>query len=101
MLPVIEGDEETAWQIWLYSLILIPFTIVLTYPLHVNGVFYTGVALLLGGIFLQKAWKLLQAPSDRQVARSLFKFSIFYLMLLCAGMVVDVLPVTHQLLAIL
>jgi len=82
-----------------YSLILIPFTILLPYTLHVNRIFYTAVALGLGAIFLQKAWKLLQTPSDRQVARSLFKFSIFYLMLLCAGMVVDVLPVTHQLLA--
>ncbi|MFZ9739810.1 MAG: heme o synthase [Prochlorotrichaceae cyanobacterium] len=101
MLPVIAGDEETAWQIWLYSLILIPFTIALAYPLQVNGVFYIGVAVLLGVIFLQKAWQLLKAPSDRQVARSLFKFSIFYLMLLCAGMVVDVLPITHKLLALL
>jgi protoheme IX farnesyltransferase len=54
---------------------------------------------LLGGIFVQKAWQLLRTPSERDVARSLFKYSILYLMLLCAGMVVDSLPVTHQLTA--
>jgi len=30
-------------------------------------------------------------PSNRELARSLFKFSILYFMVLCAGMVVDVL----------
>lgn len=96
MLPVIEGDEETARQIWIYTLLLLPLTLVLTYPLHASGAVYAGVALFLGGIFAQKAWQLLQEPHDRDKARSLFKYSIFYLMLLCAGMVVDSLPVTHQ-----
>jgi protoheme IX farnesyltransferase len=98
MLPVVKGDAETAQQIWWYTLILVPFTLVLTVPLQVNGWLYVGIALVLGGIFIQKAWQLLQSPSDRQKARGLFKYSIFYLMLLCAGMVVDVLPLTHKLL---
>ncbi|MCU0518746.1 MAG: heme o synthase [Oscillatoria sp. Prado101] len=99
MLPVIEGDESTARQIWLYTLILLPVTLLLVYPLHATGAVYAGVAVLLGVIFAQKAWQLLRAPSERNVARSLFKYSILYLMLLCAGMVVDSLPVTHQLAA--
>lgn len=99
MLPVIEGDESTARQIWLYTLILLPVTLLLVYPLHAAGAVYAGVAVLLGGILAQKAWQLLQAPSERDVARSLFKYSILYLMLLCAGMVVDSLPVSHQLTA--
>lgn len=65
------------------------------------GAVYAAIALLLGGIFVQKAWQLMQAPSDLQVARSVFKYSIFYLMLLCAGMALDSLPVTHQLTAML
>ncbi|MEM8602914.1 MAG: heme o synthase [Cyanobacteria bacterium P01_H01_bin.121] len=96
MLPVIAGDEATAKQIWFYTLILVPLTLALVYPLHTNGWFYGGAAIALNVLFLKKAWQLLQQPSDRQVARSLFKYSIFYLMLLCAGMVIDVLPVTHQ-----
>lgn len=96
MLPVIEGDEPTAKQIWIYSLILIPVTLLLVYPLHTSGLVYAILAVGLGVIFLQKAWELLQSPHDKDMARSLFKYSILYLMLLCAAMVVDSLPITHQ-----
>ncbi len=96
MLPVIKGDEITAKQIWIYSLILVPSTLLLVYPLHTSGFVYAAIALILGGIFLQKAWQLLQSPSERNTARSLFKYSILYLMLLCAAMVVDSLPITRE-----
>lgn len=97
MLPVIEGNEPTSRQIFYYTLALIPVTLLLVYPLHVMGAVYAAIALLLGGIFVQKAWKLMQTPSDLQVARLVFKYSILYLMLLCAGMALDSLPITHQL----
>ncbi len=93
MLPVIEGDEETAKQIWVYTLLMLPATFVLVYPLGVCGAVYSIGAVGLGWIFIRKAWQLLQAPSDRDRAKSLFKYSIYYLMLLCLGMVVDSLPV--------
>ncbi|MGL5079961.1 MAG: heme o synthase [Microcoleaceae cyanobacterium] len=96
MLPVIAGNEPTAKQIWGYTLILVPTTLLMVYPLHASGVVYAGIALLLGTIFVKKAWQLLQSPEDKQVARSLFKYSILYMMLLCAGMVVDSLPVTQR-----
>jgi protoheme IX farnesyltransferase len=64
--------------------------------LHTSGFVYGAIALILGGIFLQKAWQLLQSPSERNTARSLFKYSIFYLMLLCLAMVIDSLPITHS-----
>lgn len=96
MLPVVVGDAPTTRQIFAYSLVLIPVTLLLVYPLGVTGVVYAAIALVLGGMLLQKAWVLMQNPSDRQLARSLFKFSILYLMLLCAGLVVDTLPITHQ-----
>lgn len=101
MLPVVEGNEITARQILYYTLALIPITLLLIYPLHVMGAVYGAIALLLGGLFVHKAWKLLQNPSDLQAARSTFKYSILYLMLLCAGMGLDSLPVTHQLVALL
>ena len=96
MLPVVVGNEPTARQIFYYTLILLPVTLLLVYPLHVMGAVYCGIALLLGGVFVQKAWQLMQAPSDLQVARSVFKYSILYLMLLCAGMGLDSLPFTHE-----
>jgi protoheme IX farnesyltransferase len=96
MLPVVVGNEPTARQIFYYTLILLPVTLLLVYPLHVMGAVYCGTALLLGSVFVQKAWQLMQAPSDLQVARSVFKYSILYLMLLCAGMGLDSLPFTHE-----
>jgi heme o synthase len=97
MLPVVVGEAPTARQIWIYTLLLIPVTLLLVYPLHVLGAVYAAIALLLGGVFMAKAWALLQAPADLAVARSLFKYSILYMMLLSAGMAIDSLPVTHHL----
>lgn len=95
MLPVVAGNAATTRQIFAYSLVLIPVTLLLVYPLNVTGVVYGAIALLLGGIFIQKTWVLMKNPDDRQQARSLFKFSILYLMLLCAGMAVDTVPIMH------
>lgn len=97
MLPVVVGDAPTAKQIWVYTLLLVPVTLLMVYPLHTLGTIYTVVALALGAVFIAKAWSLLQAPSDQQLARSLFKYSILYMMLLSAGMAVDSLPVTRDL----
>ncbi|MEM8637460.1 MAG: heme o synthase [Cyanobacteria bacterium P01_G01_bin.54] len=99
MLPVVAGDEVTGQQIWLYTVLLIPASFVLVYPCGAVSWVYAGFAMVLGVIFLQKAWQLSQAPSDRTLAKSTFKYSILYMMLLCTGMVIDSLPVTHQMAA--
>lgn len=101
MLPVVKGDVVTAKQIWIYTLLLIPATLLMVYPLHVMGAVYAAIALGLGAVFMVKAWALLQAPSDPLLARSLFKYSILYMMLLSAGMALDSLPVTQHLLTAL
>jgi len=36
MLPV-AGDEHTSQQIWLYTLLLVPATLLLVYPMHVSS----------------------------------------------------------------
>ncbi len=46
-------------------------------------------------LFLQKAWQLRNHYDDRDLVRGTFKYSIFYMMLLSAGMVVDSLPVVR------
>ncbi|MEM9543967.1 MAG: heme o synthase [Cyanobacteria bacterium P01_E01_bin.42] len=89
MLPVIEGEEETVKQIWLYTLATIACTVLLVYPLGALSWIYGAIALLLNAVFLYKAWQLKQSPADIVLAKSLFKFSILYMMLLCVGMVVD------------
>ncbi|ODH03015.1 protoheme IX farnesyltransferase [Nostoc sp. KVJ20] len=97
MLPVIEGDTATVKQIWYYTLVTVFATVLLVYPLGASGILYAVIALSLGGLFIHKSWRLLQNPEDRTVARELFLYSISYMMLLCLGMVVDSLPVTHNL----
>jgi protoheme IX farnesyltransferase len=97
MLPVVAGEESTTRQIWIYTLLVVPASLLLIYPLRASGVVYGAIALLLGSIFLKKAWQLLQAPTDKQLARSMFKYSILYMMLLCTGIVVDSLPITQHL----
>jgi protoheme IX farnesyltransferase len=96
MLPVVVGDAPTSRQIFYYTLALIPMSLLLVYPLQAMGLVYATAALLLGSVFVKKAWQLMQAPSDYAAARSLFKFSILYMMLLCAVMGIDSLPMTQQ-----
>jgi protoheme IX farnesyltransferase len=96
MLPVIAGNQETARQIWYYTLLTVVATLLLVYPLRQSGTVYAAIAIYLGGVFIHKAWQLLQNPQERNLARGLFLFSISYMMLLCLGMVVDSLPVIHN-----
>lgn len=99
MMPVVAGEESTTRQIWFYTLLVVPVSLLLIYPLGVSGILYGAIAIWLGSVFLQKAWQLLQNPTDNQLARSLFKYSILYMMLLCTGIVVDSLPITQHLTA--
>jgi protoheme IX farnesyltransferase len=95
MLPVVEGAKVTAQQILLYTLLIVPVSLLLVYPCNVMGMVYTISAIILGGAFIYKASQLIKEPSDRNVARSVFKYSILYLGLLCVAMGVDSLPFAH------
>jgi protoheme IX farnesyltransferase len=54
------------------------------------GLFYLCGALVLGGLFLYKSWELTRHPSDqKQLARNLFFYSVWYLGLIFAVMVID------------
>ncbi len=97
MLPVVEGTQSTVKQIWIYTIITVAFSFVFIYPLHSAGFIYFSIALILGLTFTHKAWQLLQQPESKDCAKSMFKYSILYLMLLSAGIVLDSLDWSHQL----
>ena len=97
MLPVVKGEEVTVNQIWIYSWLVVPCSLLLVYPVGNLGLVYGIAAIYLGYKFLYKAWELKQDPNSNQLARGMFKYSIFYMMLLCVAMIVDTLPVTRQL----
>ncbi len=96
MLPVVAGNKATVWQIWWYTLVTVAATFLLIYPLQQTGIVYGAIALYLGGVFIYKAWQLMQNPEDKNIAKGVFLYSISYMMLLCLGMVVDSLPLTHH-----
>ncbi|AFZ47977.1 protoheme IX farnesyltransferase [Cyanobacterium stanieri PCC 7202] len=89
MLPVVEGAIPTVKQIWVYTIITVVFSFVLIYPLQTSGLVYLISAIALGAFFIAKAWELQQKPEDKDRAKSMFKYSILYMMLLCTGMVID------------
>jgi heme o synthase len=99
MLPVVAGEEATVKQIWIYSCLMVPCSLMLIYPFGNLGIIYGAIAIYLGYKFLYKAWELKQEPTSNPLARGMFKYSIFYMMLLCVAMIIDTLPLTHQLLA--
>jgi len=89
MLPVVKGGKPTAQQILIYTVLLLPITLLLVYPLGIMGVVYGLSALGLGLWFVIKAVKLLRLEGDRVYARSLFKYSVLYLALLYTAMAID------------
>ncbi|HEY2131527.1 MAG TPA: heme o synthase [Acetobacteraceae bacterium] len=96
MLPVVAGAKETRRQIFLYTLVLVPVTL-LPWLLHETGAIYGISALLLGLGFLASVWRVLRDRQDEAgvsltrdaPARAAFKYSILYLFVLLGAMAVD------------
>ena len=87
MLPVTHGNEFTLLSILLYTILLVLVTI-LPYLTGMSGLIYLVIALVLGGKFLHGAIRLRRNP-ETQVAMDLFWFSINYLMILFAALLLD------------
>jgi heme o synthase len=88
MLPNVCGQERTKREIVYYSIVLVAASLAL-YPLHVMGALYFGAAALLGAIFLLDALRAWREASGKVRARELFRYSLLYLALMCAAMVLD------------
>lgn len=87
MLPVTHGARFTQLHILLYTLLLVATTALPTL-IGMSGLIYLCSALLLGAYFLWLAWKLYQQYSE-PLARKTFKYSINYLALLFAALLLD------------
>ncbi len=87
MLPVTHGKEYTRLQVLLYTLILLAVSL-LPYAIRMSGLFYLAAAVVLGSIFTAYAARLHAAYSDA-LARATFRYSILYLALLFAALLVD------------
>ncbi len=89
MLPVIRGEHETRWQIFLYTLELVGLTLLL--PLFGLGgsVYFVG-AVLLGLWLISSAWRVWKQGGNK-LAWKMYRYSSMYLAFLFAVLVVDAL----------
>jgi protoheme IX farnesyltransferase len=90
MLPVVAGARATKRQMLLYTLVLWPCALA-PYVLGVAGAVYAGAALALSAVFTGLAVKVWLDPTHRS-AKQMFGFSILYLFLLFALLLVDRAP---------
>ena len=87
MLPVTHGKRYTRLQVLLYTLILFAASL-LPYVIRMSGALYLAAATILGAIFLAHALRIHFAYTDA-VAQKTFRYSIAYLALLFAALLVD------------
>jgi protoheme IX farnesyltransferase len=87
MLPVTHGVEFTRLHVLLYTIILILVTL-LPYLVGMSGLIYLASAVILDGIFLYYAIRL-QSGKHPSIAMKTFGYSIFYLMLMFAALLID------------
>jgi protoheme IX farnesyltransferase len=87
MLPVTHGAEYTRKTILRYTLALFAVSL-LPCAVGMSGPLYAVAAALLSGGFVLRAWRMLHHYSDA-LARSTFKYSIWYLAALFFALLVD------------
>ena len=87
MLPVTHGDEFTRLHLLLYTFLLVATTL-LPFATGMSGPFYLGAALILDAAFLGFAFRIWRAYSHA-LARKTFAYSIFYLAMMFAALMVD------------
>ena len=87
MLPVTHGMAHTGLQVWRYSLALAAGT-ALPWVVGMSGVVYLVAACALNAVFLRYGWLVHKRYSD-QIARKSFAWSIMYLALLFAALLLD------------
>jgi protoheme IX farnesyltransferase len=88
MLPVVAGRAATTRQILIYSGLLV-IASELPWALGFAGAIYGVIAAACGGLFLLLAYRLNKSGADRHAAHRLFLFSISYLFVLFAVLLVE------------
>ncbi|MGA2816543.1 MAG: heme o synthase [Xanthobacteraceae bacterium] len=88
MLPVVAGEAETRRQILLYSLVLAPLGVA-PWFLGYTGPLYAVVAIAAGAVIVALALRVRGERSGHAASKQMFAFSILYLFLLFATLLVD------------
>lgn len=87
MLPVVSGVLETKRQIMLYTVLLLPVTLV-PWMLGTASIFWAGLAVVLGIVFIVHAVRVWFDEGDT-AARKMFRYSLTYLFVLFGALMVD------------
>ncbi|MFC1672994.1 heme o synthase [Pseudomonadota bacterium] len=87
MMPVVVGSHKTKVQMLIYTLLLVPVTLIPGF-IGMSGLLYTAGAGALGALFLYHCWKLLKDEDDSH-AKPTFLFSILYLSLIFLFLLID------------
>ena len=87
MLPVTHGDKFTRLHVLFYTILLFAVTL-LPFATRMSGLIYLFAAAALGAVFLYYAVRIYRDYSDR-LAQTTFRYSILYLMLLFAALLID------------
>jgi len=88
MLPVTHGEAYTRLNILLYTILLCIITVI-PYLTGMSGLIYLVAAIGLGARFLFDTIQMMRFPDDLDRAMGTFKYSINYLGLLFAALLVD------------
>ena len=91
MLPVVAGADETRKQIVIYSALLVMVAL-LPALLHLGGAAYALTAIVAGGVLLARALTVHRVRDGRaaeRAARRLFAYSIVYLFVLFAVLLLE------------
>jgi protoheme IX farnesyltransferase len=91
MLPVVAGPDETRRQILIYTMLLVPLSMLPAF-MRLGGMVYLTAAILLGCTLLALALRVYRIREGRaadRAAKQMFNFSIIYLFLLFAVLLVE------------
>jgi protoheme IX farnesyltransferase len=88
MMPNVHGVHETKRQMLLYTLMLIPLTI-MPAVVGISGLVYGVAAVALGLRFLQLCWRIMREDGVTPTTWKLYKYSLSYLALLFVAMAAD------------
>jgi len=92
MLPVVAGAAKTKRQILLYSIVLATVAAIVPPAIGMATPVYGVIAAVLGALFVWLAWQVYRMPesdSEMRPARRLFAWSMLYLFLLFAILLVE------------
>jgi heme o synthase len=88
MMPVVRGEARTKYEMLVYTLILLPLT-VLPFFFGALGPFYVVAAALLGARLLWHCLRVVRERPITPVAWGMYRYSLLYLALLFTAMGVD------------